>query len=426
MGFPEARYPKKPGNAYLCRHYEPIFFNAQVFMDRGSQDTLLSRKTLILITQDFPPSFGGIQNYSVQLGRRFSRVFKKVVVVAPWLKGCEAWDEGQPFDVVRIRTQSRLLGWVLRHRMKQLLDKYRPDLLFHTQWNTLAAAKKARKCGFEGSIICAAHGWELLREPELPFPVPQIFRKYRTEYLQLPVLWLPVSRYSDQLLDDLGIPAPSRVIMHNGTNPAHFRDDDDAQTRAETRRSFSLQADDFVLLTTARIVAQKGIDTVIEALGLLAPDYPRLRYLIIGDGVERPALEAQVRKAGLTERVRFAGNVTYGQLPHIYQAADVFVMVPKTLLPVVEGYGIVYLEANACGLPVIGSTSGGVPDAVLHNETGLLVPEQNPAELAAAIESLIKAPDKRRKFGQNGRKRVLAQNNWDAVSQNMLTLFQQL
>lgn len=396
-------------------------------MEPGQQDTLLSRKTLMLITQDFPPSFGGVQNYSVQLSLRFSRVFEKVVVVAPWLKGCEAWDEGpNPFEVIRVKTQSRLLGWVLRHQMKRLLAQYRPDLLFHTQWNTLAAAKKARKCGFTGAIICAAHAWELLREPELPFPVPQIFRKYRTEYLQLPKLWLPVSRYSDQLLHDLGVPPQLRTIIHNGTDPGHFRDDDDAHTRAQTRLSLGLEADDFVLVTTARIVAQKGIDTVIEALSLLALNNPRIRYVIIGQGEQLPALKAQVQKAGLTEQVRFAGTVSYEQLPHIYQAADVFVMVPKTMLPLVEGFGIVYLEANACGLPVIGSTSGGVPDAVLHNETGLLVPEQNPAELAAAIESLMKDPAKRRQLGQNGRKRVLAHNNWDAVSQNMLTLFQKL
>ncbi|AXJ01902.1 phosphatidylinositol alpha-1,6-mannosyltransferase [Cyclonatronum proteinivorum] len=396
----------------------------QIYAEEPAKE--LGAKTLLYITQDFPPGFGGINTYSAELCVRFAEYFGRLTVVAPYQPGCEAWDEMQPYNVVRIKCKSAFLGWVVKSRIPKLLEEVQPDILFHAQWTSLAAAKKARKSGFKGSVVCAAHARELLREPGLPFPLPQLFRAYRQEYMQLPDLWLPVSHFADQLLEALGIAAANRQIVHNGTDPFHFRDDDDAQTRAETRRSLGLKAEDFVLVTTARIVARKGIDTVIEALKRLFPEHPLLRYVVIGTGDQRENLAQKAKEAGLGAIVQFIENVSHEQLPHIYQAADLFVMVPKTIPPDVEGFGLVYLEANACGLPVIGSTSGGVPDAIAHDETGLLVSEQNPAELASAIEYLIKDPGKRKLYGEKGRARVLEKLNWDDVSQQMLGLFQEI
>ncbi|MCH8485901.1 MAG: glycosyltransferase family 4 protein [Candidatus Cyclonatronum sp.] len=385
----------------------------------------LSESRLLFITQDFPPQFGGINSYSTELCLRFVKQFDKLTVVTPHQKGCERVDDALPYEVVRIKCQSAWLGWKMKRDVAWLLETVNPDIIFHTQWTTLAASKKARKLGYMGRIVCAAHARELFREPGVPQPLLGWFRRVRAEYLRLPDLWLPVSRYTDGILDQYRVPAELRQIMPNGADPSHFRPSEDAENRMQTRKRYGLSHNDFVLITTTRIVPRKGIDTTIDALKQLYPKYPQLRYVVVGKGESREELERHSRDAGLGDVVQFAGTVPFDELPELYSACDLFVMVPKTILPDVEGFGIVYLEAGACGLAVIGSNSGGVPDAVEDGHTGLIVPEQDPAALAAAIERMITAPETRIALGKNGRRRVTEKLNWDTTAFQILELLKQ-
>jgi len=160
-----------------------------------------------------------------------------------------------------------------------------------------------------------------------------------------------------------------------------------------------------IVLSVGRLVARKGFDTLIRAVALLRREFPRAVLALAGDGPERPRLEALARAERLA--VRFLPGLTDAELAAWYRACDVFALLPDERADGdVEGFGIVYLEAGAFGKPVVGTRSGGVPEAVLDGETGILVPPQDPAAACAAIARLFRDPHAAQRLGANGARRV--------------------
>ena len=158
--------------------------------------------------------------------------------------------------------------------------------------------------------------------------------------------------------------------------------------------------DTFSLLSVTRLATDdryKGIQTTLEAVMRLRPEFPYLRYTVVGDGTDRRWLEQYARELGIADSVRFVGQVSDTTLNELYAACDVFVL-PSTH----EGLGIVYLEAMACGKPVIGVRAGGVADIVVHEANGLLLEEQSAESLSKAIRRLAVDSALRRRLGAWG------------------------
>ena len=146
-----------------------------------------------------------------------------------------------------------------------------------------------------------------------------------------------------------------------------------------------------VLLTVACLVSRKGIDTVLQALPQLLDRTPFLQYRGVGNGPARSSLEQLAQELGLTQTMCFIDAVSDSELPEVYQKATVFVMTSRAEYhaSTVEGFGIVYLEASASGMTVVAARSGGAAEAVIEDETGLLVPPDDPPALAQAISRLL-------------------------------------
>jgi phosphatidylinositol alpha-1,6-mannosyltransferase len=140
---------------------------------------------------------------------------------------------------------------------------------------------------------------------------------------------------------------------------------------------------------------------------------------VVGDGEERARLEQMVDRFGLRDRVSFAGGVPADALPEYYAAGDIFVHPNRVDGLDVEGFGIVFLEAAAAGLPTIGGATGGVPEAIGEGETGLLVSGTDKTELVAALETLAAAEVLRRRMGAAGRARVLREFTWDRAARDV-------
>jgi len=162
-----------------------------------------------------------------------------------------------------------------------------------------------------------------------------------------------------------------------------------------------------VLLSVGRLIARKGFDAVLESVATLSHRFPDLRYVLLGDGPERPRLQARAMALGIADRVLMLGRADEAMKWAAYERCDLFAMPNRALDGTDwEGFGIVFVEAARAGRAVVAGNSGGVADAVTHGETGLLVDAEDPAALTAALETLLKDDGLRRRMGDAARQRA--------------------
>ena len=170
-----------------------------------------------------------------------------------------------------------------------------------------------------------------------------------------------------------------------------------------------------VIVSVGRLVHRKGQDRLIQALPAIRQKIPNAHLLLIGEGPYRKKLEALAHQSGVTDAVTFIGRVQYSDLPQYICVGDIFAMPCRSRFAglEVEGLGIVYLEASACGLPVIAGNSGGAPDAVLDGITGVVVDGENLAAISKAIVDLLSNPEKAHHMGIAGRNWIIEEWSWD-------------
>ena len=214
----------------------------------------------------------------------------------------------------------------------------------------------------------------------------------------------------------LGIPAEKIQVVGNGVDTEKFFPMD----KREARGKLSLPPDAPLLISVGGLVERKGFHRVIDCLPALLASYPRLQYLIVGgasaEGDMRAALEAQVTRLGLTEHVKFLGAWPSRKLRLPLSAADVFVLATRN-----EGWANVFLEAMACGLPVITTNVGGNREVVCRDDLGAIVPFDDQAALIAAIEQALA-----RDWDRSAIIRYAEENGWVQRVQTLADAFRHL
>jgi len=214
-------------------------------------------------------------------------------------------------------------------------------------------------------------------------------------------------------------------VIHNGVRPEQFAPDGETRRHVDqARKRFALDGR-FVLLTVARLVPRKGHLAVLSALAALKPRIPNLRYLIVGDGPTKDQLQRTVRQLSLEDVVSFGGEVSDQERTALLHACDVFVMPNSDILRPdgvldTEGFGIGFLEASACGKPVIAGKAGGAPEAVSDGQTGILVDPASTTELEDAIFRLYSDGDLALRLGLEGKQRVEREFTWDGLTEKYL------
>ncbi len=179
-----------------------------------------------------------------------------------------------------------------------------------------------------------------------------------------------------------------------------------------------------MVVCVSRLVARKGQDTLLRAWPEVINKVPDAALLIVGSGPYGADLHRLAERTGLSASVYFTGSVPQAELPAYYAAGDVFSMPCRTRRGGldVEGLGIVYLEASAAGLPVVGGDSGGAPDAILDGETGYVVGGRDLAALADRLISLLEDPAGAKAMGEKGRAWVERDWNWDVSATRLRAL----
>jgi phosphatidyl-myo-inositol dimannoside synthase len=175
------------------------------------------------------------------------------------------------------------------------------------------------------------------------------------------------------------------------------------------------------VLSVGRLAARKGFDLGIRAFAAVAARRPELAYVLVGEGPEEARLRALAGGLGIADRVAFLGPADDELKLALFAGCELFMMPNRELPQDVEGFGIVFLEAARYGKPVIGGANGGVPDAVLHEETGLLVDTtRDESEVAAALERLLADPALARRLGEAGQRRALRELTWQTVARDVV------
>lgn len=352
---------------------------------------------LLFVAQDFPPVTGGLQEYSFRLAQELNRRWQ-VTVVAPNHPAASQVDRQCQFPVVRYPAgHTSLFGATTPVSLPALCAATGVRVAFNGQWTTAIGSLLAQRLGLLDQYFVAAHGREILTNRFRP-----IERTLRQIALGGASAVFPVSNFTAGLVSRCGVIDERIHVVPGGVDATFFqpRDTDTA------KRCLGLGGRR-ILFSAARLVPRKGIDTTLEAFSLVARRYPDLVYVVVGCGPDRERLNALGRSLVRDGRVLFCGHVPRADLPDYYSAADLFALPARQERDgCVEGFGLVFLEAGACGTAVIGARSGGIPDAIENGVNGLLVPPDDSRALADAMTRLLDDDDLRERLARQGLERA--------------------
>jgi phosphatidyl-myo-inositol dimannoside synthase len=344
---------------------------------------------IALVTLDYPPERGGVARY---LGNLVSASKGEIDVFVP-----ETHDTNGPGNVRTARFFSPFFfhWWPLIGFIRSLKKKgYRDVLISHALPVGTAAFFSRLFCGPRYCILL--HGLDLR--------LINISR--RKKWVGRFVLRAANSVFANSEFTASEIrsfdPSLKPVVVTPGVEEMVFPD------RSTARRRQGIGENTFLVLSVARLVSRKGIDRLIQSLAHLPSS---VRLVVVGDGPERLHLEEL--SSTYPERVTFIPKATDEERNAWYAAADLFALPARDEGNDVEGFGIVYLEAALAGLPIIAGRSGGIREAVVDQETGLLVDPQDPRAIADAIQSLMDNPAQREEMGRRGRERVQRDFRWE-------------
>ncbi|HEY1704050.1 MAG TPA: glycosyltransferase family 4 protein [Trebonia sp.] len=366
------------------------------------------RRTLI-VTNDFPPRQGGIQSFIYSLALRLPS--DRFTVYAPRWEGAPEFDRAQPFEVVRHPTSVMIPEpSVIKRATAIARDRQAEAVIFGAAAPLGLTAPWLRKTGVERAIgITHGHeaGWAAL--PGARSLLHRIGEEtdvvtYLGEYFRV-----RVSRA-------LSPRAAARMLrLAPGVDAGRFRPDAAAGHTIRERHGLTGRP---VVVCVSRLVPRKGQDLLIRAWPEVHKRVPDAALLIVGAGSYGAKLHHIAERLGVTPHVRFTGPVPGDELPAHYAAGDVFAMPCRTRRQGldVEGLGIVYLEASATGLPVVGGDSGGAPDAIEEGETGFVVPGRDTRALADRLVMLLTDTETARAMGEKGRAWVERDWSWDQAA----------
>ena len=180
-----------------------------------------------------------------------------------------------------------------------------------------------------------------------------------------------------------------------------------------------------MIVSVGRLVHRKGQDTLVEALPEILRSHPDAHLLFVGIGPHLEYIHKRAIQLGVLGSISFVGRVQYSELPRFISVGEIFAMPSRSRLAglEVEGLGIVYLEASACQLPVVGGLSGGAPDALLEGETGFAADGLDPSSVARAVITLLDDPHRAKEMGKRGRQWIIEEWDWRHWSKSFNELF---
>ena len=358
----------------------------------------------LLVTNDFPPKVGGIQNYLWELWRRLPP--DDVVVHTTPYRGSATFDAQQPFTVIRSREPWLLPGPHLVRRVNRLAKRHDADLVVIDP--ALPAGLVGPRLDLPYAVV--VHGAEVA----IPGRLPGVRRLLRNVLDSAAGVIAAGGYPALECERALGRHLPAFVIPP-GVDIERFRPASRSE-RGLLRSRLGLRPEAPTVVSVSRLVPRKGMDTLVQAAALLAARGRDLQVVIAGDGRDRGRLRSLAARTGAP--VRLVGRLGDDDVAALLGCADVFAMLCRTRWRGFEqeGFGIVYLEAAAAGVPQIAGRSGGAHEAVADGETGMVLDPATPDAAAEAISALLDDGERRTEMGAAARQRAATAFSYDLLA----------
>ena len=368
---------------------------------------------VLLFARDFAPEIGGVQNLLARLTDVFDP--EQILVLTRKTEGWRAHDAGVAYKVVRMPSLARW-PWLVALPLRALLS------LFYVLRGVIGFSPDLMICAYAKGN--APYGWLARRLFKLPYVVfaygtdviryagkGRLIRKWLADADLVAAISEPVRKFVYELTDG----AANVIVVPLGkgfSGPAvaePFEGYNGVDLSART-----------VMLSVCRLTPRKGVDRTINAVAKLIDRHPDLLYVVVGDGPDRSRLNKLVARRGLEKTVLFAGRVSDQDLLRFYATARLLVLASRERDRDIEGFGLVFVEAGAFGLPVIGGDSGGIREAVEHQGNGLLVDPQSADAISQAIDRLLADRDLAARLGREGKRRAQEIFTWENCKQAIL------
>ncbi|MBT3245263.1 MAG: glycosyltransferase family 4 protein [Actinobacteria bacterium] len=362
----------------------------------------------LLVTNDFPPKLGGIQSYLWELWRRLPP--EDFSVHTTPYRGADEFDAAQGFDVTRSREPFLLPYPWLPGRVNRLSKETGSKLVI---WDpALPVGLSALSTGQPYAVVL--HGAEVTIPGRLPFT-----RGLLGKVLRGASLVICAGRYAEAEAERAARCSLPTLIVPPGVDTDRFSPLDRAE-RDSVRTELGLPTDAPVVVGVSRLVPRKGMDVLVRAAGRLRSRFPDLVVAIAGTGRERRRLADLIEHTAAP--VRLLGRVPDRLLSGVYGAGDVFAMPCRSRWRGLEqeGFGIVFVEAAACGVPQVAGDSGGAAEAVEHGVTGLVVEHpDSDREVAEAISQILDDEQTRDQMSRESRERAVREFSYDVLADHL-------
>lgn len=385
-----------------------------------SWSELVVSNPVLFVTNDFGPRAGGIETFVIGLIER--RPFGSTIVYTSAQDDCEFYDEKwrEDFGVTVIRDRAKILlptPRVAAHLARIIKDQEIVVAAFGAAAPLALLSASMKRAGVK-KTVALTHGHEVWWAKVFPFSLAM--RRIGSTVDVLTYLGEFTQRAISQALPTKA--AGRMVKVAPGIDVDHFSPQDSSQLRSELNLENKK-----VIVSVGRLVHRKGQDHLIQSMPEILKQVPDAHLLMVGRGPYLEHLAKLVAVNKLESHVSFIGRIQYAELPKFICAGDVFAMPSRSRFAglEVEGLGIVYLEASACGLPVVAGSSGGAPDAVVDGVTGVVVDGTNNDEIAQALISLLNDSDKSKKMGLAGRQWITDKWRWEIWSAQFNELLKQ-
>lgn len=373
------------------------------------------RNKLFFFSYDFPPLEGGISRLCDEIVKQFIKHDWEVEALSE-IRNNEGGYKDDNYPIQRVESKR----FLKEYQSYKILKKYPKDTLIITGvWHPEALV--AMLAGHK-NIVVLAHGNDIMKgENTLKNKILSKLRKWTLTKAKLVIC---NSHYTQNTILEQ-FPTVNTKVCTLGVDEQRFTPTSD---KAKVRKELKLPEDKKIILTTSRINKYKAHDVVLKALALLDKNIlEQIHYCVVGRGDYLKPLQQLAKDLNIEKHIQWYGFIEEDDLPKIYQASDLFVLCTREEkdIKAVEGFGLVFLEAQASGVPCIGTNQGGIPDAISHKNGGWLIERDDSKKLAEYFKELVINPEKFKTAGLQARNKVEYETTWKHFAEKVFTIIEE-